>query len=258
MVRAVLFDLGETLLHFGSADIHDCFREGARLAFEHLRSQGKPIADFEQFQRRCQRAIRWAYFRSRLRRREIRVEPLLRKQLAKLGVQIDLATAQALAALFYEPLRRTARPEAEAHETLQRLRDESIRLGIVSNTFVPGVALDAHLESERLLTFFPVRVYSCDVGYRKPDRRIFQIALERLGVRPEQAMFVGDTLRADVRGANRVGMISVWKHPDGAAGTRNTGGWIGRCWLGALRPDHVIRRLSELPELVRRYRKPSA
>jgi len=66
-------------------------------------------------------------------------------------------------------------------------------------------------------------VFSSEVGFRKPDPRIFERALEALGVAPENALFVGDRLYEDVRGAGELGMTTVqalWfradEHPDGA------------------------------------------
>jgi putative hydrolase of the HAD superfamily len=65
-------------------------------------------------------------------------------------------------------------------------------------------------------------VFSSEVGKRKPHPAIFERALDALGVAPGEAMFVGDRLYEDVRGANEVGMTSVqavWfradEHPEG-------------------------------------------
>jgi putative hydrolase of the HAD superfamily len=66
-------------------------------------------------------------------------------------------------------------------------------------------------------------VFSSEVGFRKPDPRIFERVLEALGVAPENALFVGDRLYEDVRGAGELGMTTVqalWfradEHPEGA------------------------------------------
>jgi HAD superfamily hydrolase (TIGR01549 family) len=80
---------------------------------------------------------------------------------------------------------------------------------------------------------------SGDLGVAKPDPGIFRTALRRLGVAPEQAVHVGDSLYADVGGANAAGLSSVWlnryaaqRDPDDAA------------------PDHEITSLSELSALL--------
>jgi putative hydrolase of the HAD superfamily len=65
-------------------------------------------------------------------------------------------------------------------------------------------------------------VFSSEVGVRKPHPQIFERALEALGVEPENALFVGDRLYEDVRGAGELGMTTVqalWfradDHPEG-------------------------------------------
>ena len=67
-----------------------------------------------------------------------------------------------------------------------------------------------------------IAVFSSEVGVRKPDPRIFRRALAALGAEPENALFVGDRLYEDVRGAGELGMTTVqalWfradEHPDG-------------------------------------------
>ena len=52
-------------------------------------------------------------------------------------------------------------------------------------------------------------VFSSEVGTRKPHAAIFERALEALGVRPENALFVGDRLYEDVRGSGEMGMRTV-------------------------------------------------
>jgi putative hydrolase of the HAD superfamily len=135
--------------------------------------------------------------------------------------------------LWYEPLVAHTRVEDDLRPTLAALRDSGLRLGVLSNTFVPDFVHDRHLEIVGLLEFFPVRVYSSEVGHRKPDRRIFSAALGRLGVSAAQTLFVGDLIKTDIVGARRAGMRTALKQP-----------------FANLRPhrlaDHVVRRIAEL------------
>ena len=82
-------------------------------------------------------------------------------------------------------------------------------LGLVSNfSHTPtalGVLRDAGLEAQ----LDPV-VISEQVGIRKPRREIFQVALTRLGLAPDDVVHVGDDLVADVSGAAELGMRTVW------------------------------------------------
>ena len=83
-------------------------------------------------------------------------------------------------------------------------------LAIVSDTgFASGVAQDALLERDGLLAYFPVRVYSMDIGHAKPRPEPFHAAVEALGVARHEAMHIGDIERTDVRGALGAGLRAV-------------------------------------------------
>ncbi|HEX6057480.1 MAG TPA: HAD family hydrolase [Gemmatimonadaceae bacterium] len=83
-------------------------------------------------------------------------------------------------------------------------------LAIVSDTgFASGRAQDLVLARDGLLEHFAVRIYSCDIGHAKPRREPFLAAAERLGVRPEEMLHIGDIERTDVRGAVGAGMRAV-------------------------------------------------
>jgi putative hydrolase of the HAD superfamily len=56
---------------------------------------------------------------------------------------------------------------------------------------------------------FDAEVFSCSVGLRKPDPRIYLLACEQLDVEPQEAMFVGDGANDELAGAERVGMTAV-------------------------------------------------
>jgi putative hydrolase of the HAD superfamily len=60
-----------------------------------------------------------------------------------------------------------------------------------------------------LLDFFDPIIVSGDHGYRKPDRRLFQYALDGMGVPAHQALYVGDNMYRDVHGAQQAGMHTV-------------------------------------------------
>ncbi|MGM0385784.1 MAG: HAD family hydrolase, partial [Actinomycetota bacterium] len=82
------------------------------------------------------------------------------------------------------------------------------RLGIVTDA--QRVFLEAELRETGLEGMFDVMVVSSDLGYRKPDRRMFAPALAAFGARPEEAVYVGDSLERDVGGARAAGLTGVW------------------------------------------------
>jgi HAD superfamily hydrolase (TIGR01509 family) len=240
-IQGILFDLGDTLLNFGELDINSLFEQGGLLAYEYLQKLGQPLPPFEVYHRRQYWAVRWNYFLSHFRRREFNSLNLMKRLTRRMGLNLTHEQAVEVAWLWYEPLSKQATQERGTREMLQRLANDGRSLGIVSNTFVPGEVLDRHLQRANLLDLFPSRIYSCDVGYRKPDRRIFRKALRENNVNARRTIFVGDSLRADIDGANRVSMITVWKRPASQSTRAST------------RANHQIHSLLELEDIVARY-----
>jgi REG-2-like HAD superfamily hydrolase len=97
-------------------------------------------------------------------------------------------------------------PYPEAPGVLEELRRRGLRLAVVSN-WEPD--LPEVLEQVGLRDYFDAVVASALVGAAKPDPRIFQVALDAVAVRPEEAVHVGDSYEADVRGARAAGVYPV-------------------------------------------------
>ncbi|WP_375416023.1 HAD family hydrolase [uncultured Hymenobacter sp.] len=116
----------------------------------------------------------------------------------------------------YGHYQRLRRPVAGAPALLAALNSSGCRVGIVTNnrTAVQQdtlAALDLDRWVEELVT-------SEAAGVAKPDPRIYHVALERLGCRPEQAVMVGDSWENDVVGALAAGIRPVWLNRFAAAG----------------------------------------
>lgn len=99
------------------------------------------------------------------------------------------------------------KPNPDVIPTLIALRDEGCKLGIVSNG--RSVKQWEKLIRLGLHHFFDAVIISEDVGSEKPQSKIFRVALEELGVKPEETIYVGDDSETDVLGANKAGLISI-------------------------------------------------
>ncbi len=99
--------------------------------------------------------------------------------------------------------------EADAIPTLKTLREQGYRLGMISNTS-DDKNVQQLVDRWELRQFFETILTSAGCGIRKPDERIFRLALDHFGVPPEQVAMVGDTPEADILGANRMGIYSIW------------------------------------------------
>jgi HAD superfamily hydrolase (TIGR01549 family) len=237
MARAILFDLGDTLIDFQPMDMRAIFRSAARQTYDFLLARGCKPPPFVAYCRVLFRKVRWAYFWAKVRRRDFNSLDILRRYCDSIDAGLSEQELLELAWIWYSPLVQHSSVEEGLVETLAGLRQRGYKFGLISNTFVDGATHDRHLAMVGLLEFFPVRIYSSAVGYRKPQRRIFMDALEQLEVEAGDAFFVGDLVKNDIVGARRVGMTTVLKQP-----------W-GNSRSGRL-ADFVIRRISEIEILL--------
>jgi putative hydrolase of the HAD superfamily len=218
MLEAVLFDWGDTLMQFAYSP--ELVSAGHRAGLAATGRDGLPeAAEVTERFREEYEPLFWVPGTIE----EIEYPDLVRRLLRDFGVEIDdeeLGRYLEAEHRAWDPARILA---AHTHPLLETLRARGLKLGLVSNAFDPGWLLHRDLEQMGLAERLDFSVFSSEVGMRKPHPAIFERALEALGAEPEQALFVGDRLYEDVRGAAEVGMTTVqalWfradEHPDGA------------------------------------------
>ncbi|MDV3103470.1 TIGR02253 family HAD-type hydrolase [Thermococcus waiotapuensis] len=95
-----------------------------------------------------------------------------------------------------------------AKRTLLRLKEMGLKLGVITDGN-PIKQWEKILRTE-IDDYFDDVLISDFVGVKKPHRKIFEKGLNRFGVRPEEAVMVGDRLYSDIYGAKQVGMKTVW------------------------------------------------
>lgn len=235
-----MFDLGETLLNFGKVNTSRLFRQGAKLSYDFLKCCGQPVGNFKYYCWRNLIALRLRQWLSNITKKDFNSLVLLRGVGTKRGIKLDRQQWRHFAWLWYEPLSQVSQVELDIAETLAALKNLGLKLGIVSNTFVTAGSLERNLERFGILDFFPVRIYSYEFDFRKPDVRIFKTAAERIGEVPRNIMFVGDRIDKDVKPAAKTGMWTVLKSAYTNAGRKIPDG----TWK--------INQLAELPGLIKK------
>ncbi len=204
MLRAVLFDYGDTLFHFEYDDelLEAGWEAGlAAIGRERLPHHSETAARFRE------RYVPLLWIPDSVD--EIEYPGLVRELLESFGVEVtDEELARFLEAehAAWNPARQLG---AQTHALLDSLRDRGLRTALVSNAFDPGWLLRNDLERMGLSERLDVAVFSSEVGKRKPHPSIFERALDELDVRPEDALFVGDSLYHDVGGAGALGMTTI-------------------------------------------------
>ncbi|HVO27856.1 MAG TPA: HAD family hydrolase [Candidatus Margulisiibacteriota bacterium] len=234
-IRAVLFDFGGTLYDYATLEAAE--RESLVELARQLGINAEPGA-IQHAHREAMRQV----FRQYLPRRFYLHRNLFRDavigMLESFGVAPDAARLDRYRAAQWQRHARDFTLRDGVSATLATLRQRGVHLGIVSN--IDDDQLAHLLEIAAIGSYFDSILSSEQVQSCKPDRTIFEKALERAGCAAGEALFVGDTLAQDIAGANRVGLQSVllWHRTDRDPPDAEP------------RPRHVIRRIPDLLDLV--------
>jgi HAD superfamily hydrolase (TIGR01549 family) len=208
-ITTILFDLDDTLFdHAGTARAALAATAAGRATL-----QGVPVEELYGRYSELLEELHAQVMSGRIAYLEARQQRFARL-LAPYEPAATAAEATQLAAHYYGHYQQLRRPVAGALSLLQALKP-GYKLGIVTNN-----RLAEQQEKLRYLgmsELVDALITSEEVGVPKPDPRIYQVALERLGAEAAQTVMVGDNWTADVVGALAVGIRPVWLNRTGAA-----------------------------------------
>lgn len=244
-IRAVVFDLFDTLVDLRAEDLpmeeHGGLRVPASSRQVHGLVAERHEVDLDAFQQAMLAGMR-AFKESHLDNdREVTTFERMSDALARLGIS-EPALAERMTVTHMDILKSVVDVPQHHCDVLDALR-QRVHLGLCSNFSHSETAhrvLDEAGFSERLDAI----VVSDAFGLRKPRPEIFLEVISRLDVAPEETLHVGDSLRADVRGAARAGIRSVWITRRVREPEQRLREHEGHA------PDHAIEDLSELLALV--------
>lgn len=208
-VRAVLFDLGNTLVaYYRASDFAPILRESIDGICDFLAERNWVVADRDStFQHALELNSEDPGYR---------VRPLAGR-LIEIFAEHELVDGDlsAMCDIFLRPIFRLATLDAQALPTLAAIRRKGIRTAIVSNTpwGSPAERWAEELQRHGLTKAVDASVFCIDVGWRKPAPQIFQHALSLLDVDARDSVFVGDDPRQDVAGAERSGLRAILLDP---------------------------------------------
>lgn len=240
-IKAVLFDLDDTLIDWSGVTSNWWELEPIHLrhVYSYISDSVGPLkvnseGFVEEFSRRSRDGWELA--------RESLVSPhlgtLLIETAHAVGVPRERLDHERLLTAYKWGVADGTRVFDEVPTVLDKLQSYGMQLGMITNSFVPMMLRDIELKAHGLFKYFPdCRLSAADAGYLKPHPEVFRHALKILNVSPKEAVFVGDSLPADIVGAQSVGMRAVWRKPLHANGLKLDGQYV---------PDAQIKTLDDL------------
>ena len=230
--RAVLLDLDDTILD-DSGGVISCWRAACHAHRSRMNGLDPEVV-FDAVDR-----MRDWYWSDPERHREGRLElawargEVVRLALAEIGVD-DEELARRIGDSYHALRDDAIKPFDDAVSTVQWLRAQGCRLALLTNGGSKGQRLK--IDRFDLARLFDAILIEGEVGFGKPDPRIYSQALAALDVPAANAWMVGDNLEWDVAGPQREGITGIW------IDARRTGVPHGH----AVRPDRIINRLADL------------
>ena len=244
LIRAVIFDLGNTLMYPVAPDLWpEVIQRGNRALMDYLCNLNI-LADTEcdNFMLEFNQRLHQYYDERDKQMIETSTFLVLKELLAEKGY-IDISDSVIRESLdeHYAVTQKNWQLEDDTISCLNTLQEQNYKMGLVSNAGDHRDVLQL-VDKFELDPYFEFVLTSAGCGYRKPHQKIFQLALEKVNARAEEVAMVGDTLKADILGANKSGMYSIWiTHrtdfpPDDTL---------------PIQPRAIIKSLGELPILLR-------
>jgi len=210
-IAAILFDFGDTLVmfpHLAANDKSASFKKIVKRMYDFLVKNGFKI-EWEPFFENY-RIIRLKQIEmQRQTGREYDLRERVSKTLEALGINLppDSEIIEKALEEYLKGYERSVTIEKETYTVLEKLHSE-YKLGLITNFAYPPF-FHKIIEKFNLKRFFDAIVVSGEVGWAKPNPKIFHIILSKLNLKPEKCIFVGDHPEIDIMGAKNVGMKTI-------------------------------------------------
>jgi putative hydrolase of the HAD superfamily len=243
MLKAVLFDLDDTLLDWSTfhGDWAQMESRHLRKVFDYIVEHVHPLSDATEFFNEFRTRTMDAWSNARMTLRAPNLGNVLLESATAFGIPSDKLDMRRMLEVYDWDAVDGTQMFPDVPPTLELLHKHKIMVAIVTNAYQPMWIRDVEIATHGILPYFPMcRISAADVGYLKPHPTIFQTALNCLGVKPHEAVFVGDDAEADIAGAQAAGLHAVLRRV--VRRTYNDDNPIV--------PDASVHSLAELPPIL--------
>lgn len=245
MITGVVFDLGDTLFRF-TGSWPDVFAQGRESLVKALAVHGYPV-DREEFHKAWQVEMDLAYQARDEDHVERPTREILPVVLQRFGyAAVEPSVIAHVLQEMYAVSEACWELDPDADQVLKTLADR-YRLGVISNA-ADDSNVKRLVERAGLRHYFDPLLISAAEGFRKPDRRLFKKVADAWQAEPAEMVMVGDTLAADILGAQQAGMHQIWISTQADREDNREA-------ADQILPELVVARLGEVPAWVDRLNR---
>ncbi len=205
--KMILFDYGQTLVNEAKFDgvkgTEAVLKYATRNKYNHSAQELQAMADAMN-----QELGRFDPTRRHLFQVEVPNSMFCSYLYESQGVELSIKGAQ-LDKVFWDAA-APGKPTEGIEDFLDFLKQEGIRVAILSNISYSGEALENRIKEVLPNHEFEFILATSEYMYRKPNPRIFELALEKADLKPEEVWYIGDNYECDIEGARNAGMFPVW------------------------------------------------
>ena len=209
--KAVIFDLGSTLIEYEAIPWEDLIIECVESGRLYLLSIGFQPPDKSVFQKIFHKVINEYRSIALSELIEWNVLDAIAKILKILSIPVSEDLTNNFFDAFYEPVHKRLFVYEDTVKVLKKLKSKFDKVGLVSNTIFPErIHLD-EITRFGIEPYLDFKIFSSTFGYRKPHPSIFLNAAELSGCNPSDCVYIGDRYYEDVQGPDKIGMPSILK-----------------------------------------------
>lgn len=205
MKKAILFDLGNTLIqYFERSEFPGILREAIEEAYKYLCQDDKFNIPFDNV---------WERVKTEDHESKDYSVRSLENRLKNIFMLDNLSdeSMMSLCRYFMKPIFSKSCIYDDTLPILSKLKSNGIKMAIISNTTwgSPAELWNEEIKRFGLTEYVDMAIFCRDVGWRKPDSRIFEYALEKLSLKTDECIFIGDDPRWDIAGPKAIGMEAI-------------------------------------------------
>ncbi len=236
--KAVLFDLGSTLINYENHNWDELGYMGCKSAAELLVNEIGLHVPADKLWDNFHNTIDQMFLNHTEDLAEIDLYQVTADILKGQGITTLDGLPKRFLDAYYLPITNQISLLPGANEILSQIKNSGMKIGLISNTIFPAAFHRAEMTRFDILRYFDFTIFSSEFKFRKPKKEIYLNALSLAGAKADDTVFIGDRLVEDVGGPQSVGIKGILKFTD------------DRDYSAKIVPFKTIRELDELEKII--------